>query len=59
VGVAVPEQRRNVAAGFYGVGWTTADDASAQHVTGVLAAPLPQVSVLRIDEAGGGKPQWT
>ena len=60
LGYAVAGQRRCVAetAEHYGVGWATVHDAFIAHVAGPLAAPLPPVSVLGIDETRRGKPIW-
>ena len=60
LGSAVAEQRRDVdeVAEHYGVGWATVHDAYVDHVTDALAAPLPAVTVLGIDETRRGKPQW-
>lgn len=60
LGCAVAEQRRDVdeVAVFHGVGWATVHDAYVDHVTPALAAPLPAVTVLGIDETRRGKPKW-
>jgi len=59
--VAVAEQHRCVAeaAAHYQVGWATVHDAFIAHVTEPLAAPVPPVGVLGIDETRRGKPIWT
>lgn len=46
------------AAAHYGLSWRTAHAAYVAHVTAALAAPLPPVSVLGIDEIRRGKPRW-
>jgi len=58
---AVAVQHRCVAetAAHYGVGWATVHNAFIDHVTAPLAAPLPVVKVLGIDETRRGKPVWT
>jgi transposase len=58
---AVAEEHRCVAevAAHYGVGWSTVHDAFIAHVAAPLAAPLPVVRVLGIDETRRGKPVWT
>jgi transposase len=60
LGHAVAEQRRCVseAASHYGVGWATVHAAFMAHVAVRLAAPLPAVVVLGIDETRRGKPIW-
>lgn len=60
LGCAVAEQRRDVdeVAVSHGVGWATVHDAFIDHVTEPLAAPLPPVTVLGIDETRRGKPTW-
>lgn len=60
LGHAVAEQRRCVAeaAGHYGVAWRTAHAAYVAHVADQLAAPLPSVAVLGIDETRRGRPVW-
>lgn len=57
---AVAEEHRCVAevAAHYGVGWSTVHDAFIAHVAVPLAAPLPAVRVLGIDETRRGKPVW-
>ena len=47
------------AAAHYGVGWATVHDAFIARVATTLAAPLPPVTVLGIDETRRGKPVWT
>ena len=47
------------AAAHYGVGWATVHDAFIARVATPLAAPLPPVTVLGIDETRRGKPVWT
>ena len=61
LGDAVAVQHRCVAeaAAFYGVGWATVHNAFIAHVRAFLAAPLPVVKVLGIDETRRGKPVWT
>ena len=61
LGDAVAVQHRCVAeaAAFYGVGWSTVHNAFIAHVGAFLAAPLPVVKVLGIDETRRGKPVWT
>jgi len=58
---AVAEEHRCVAevATHYGVGWSTVHDAFIAHVAVPLAAPLPVVRVLGIDETRRGKPVWS
>ena len=46
------------AAVHYGVSWRTAHAAYVRHVAGALAAPLPPVTVLGIDEIRRGKVRW-
>lgn len=60
LGHAVAEQRRCVAetAASYGVAWRTVHAAYVAHVAEQLAAPLPSVAVLGIDETRRGKPIW-
>ena len=60
LGYAVAGQRRCVAetAEYYGVGWAIVHAAFIAHVAGPLAAPLPPVTVLGIDETRRGKPVW-
>jgi hypothetical protein len=41
-----------------GVGWAIVHTAFAAHVRAPLAAPLPTVKVLGIDETRRGKPIW-
>jgi len=55
---AVAQEHRCVAevAAHYGVGWSTVHDAFIAHVAVPLAAPLPVVRVLGIDETRRGKP---
>lgn len=61
LGYAVAEQARCVseAASHYGVAWATVHNAFIAHVEPDLAAPLPPVQVLGIDETRRGKPIWT
>jgi len=61
LGDAVADQHRCVAeaAEHYGVGWATVHNAFIAHVRAFLAAPLPVVKVLGIDETRRGKPVWT
>ena len=58
---AVADQHRCVAeaAAYYGVGWATVHNAFKARVDPPLAAPLPSVRVLGIDETRRGKPVWT
>ena len=60
LGYAIAEQGRTVAASaaHYGVDWSIVHTAFAAHVQAPLAAPLPPVSVLGIDETRRGKPIW-
>jgi transposase len=60
LGWAVAEQRRCVAetAAHYGASWPVVHAAFAAHVAVPLAAPLPPVRVLGIDETRRGKPIW-
>jgi len=46
-------------AAHYGVDWSIVHDAFAAHAPAPLAAPLPPVSVLGIDETRRGKPIWS
>ena len=46
------------AAQHYRISWPVAHRAFIAHVDGALAAPLPTVSVLGIDETRRGKPKW-
>ena len=46
------------AAGHYRLSWRTAHAAYIAHVADALAAPLPPVSVLGIDEIRRGRPRW-
>ena len=61
LGYAVAEQGRVVweSAVHYGVDWSIVHDAFVAHVEAPLAAPLPPVSVLGIDETRRGKPIWS
>jgi len=54
---AVADQHRCVAeaAAYYGVGWATVHNAFKARVDPPLAAPLPSVRVLGIDETRRGK----
>ena len=58
LGYAVAEQGRVVSesAAHYGVDWSIVHNAFVEHVKAPLAAPLPQVLVLGIDETRRGKP---
>ncbi|CCG05234.1 ISL3 family transposase [Blastococcus saxobsidens] len=58
LGSAVADSGRTVAevAGHHRVGWSTVHQAFIDHVTPVLAAPLPPVKVLGVDETRRGKP---
>jgi len=60
LGWAVAEQQRCVAetAAHYGASWPVVHAAFAAHVRVPLAASLPPVSVLGIDETRRGKPIW-
>jgi len=60
LGWAVAEQQRCVseAAAHYGASWPIVHAAFAEHVRLPLAAPLPPVKVLGIDETRRGKPVW-
>jgi len=60
LGHAIAEQGRTVAesAAHYGVDWSIVHTAFAAHVRAPLAAPLPTVKVLGIDETRRGKPIW-
>jgi transposase len=60
LGWAVAEQQRCVseAAAHYGASWPIVHAAFAEHVRVPLAAPLPPVKVLGIDETRRGKPIW-
>jgi len=57
---AVADQHRCVAeaAEHYGVGWATVHNAFIARVDPTLAAPLPVVAVLGIDETRRGRPVW-
>ena len=57
---AVGQEHRCVAetAAHYGVGWATVHKAFIDRVDAPLAAPLPVVRVLGIDETRRGKPVW-
>jgi len=61
LGYAIAEQGRVVSesATHYGVDWSIAHAAFVEHVRVPLAAPLPPVKVLGIDETRRGKPVWT
>lgn len=58
LGSAVADSGRTVAevAGHHRVGWPTVHRAFIDHVTPALAAPLPPVTVLGVDETRRGKP---
>ena len=60
LGSAVAEQQRCVseAAAHYGASWPIVHNAFVEHVRVPLAAPLPPVTVLGIDETRRGKPIW-
>jgi len=60
LGYAVAEQGRVVSesAAHYGVDWSIVHDAFAAHAPAPLAAPLPPVGVLGINETRRGKPIW-
>ncbi|MBK8468413.1 MAG: ISL3 family transposase [Actinomycetales bacterium] len=59
-GEQVAEHSRCVLSGArrYGVSWPVAHAAFVAHVAARLAAPLPPVQVLGIDETRRGKPVW-
>jgi transposase len=58
LGFAVAEQGRVVSesAAHYGVDWSIVHNAFVEHVRVPLAAPLPSVKVLGIDETRRGRP---
>ena len=60
LGYAIAEQGRVVSesAAHYGVDWSIVHAAFVEHVKAPLAAPLPPVRVLGIDETRRGKPIW-
>jgi len=60
LGCAVAEQQRCVseAAAHYGASWPIVHAAFVAHVRVPLAAPLPPVKVLGMDETRRGKPVW-
>jgi len=60
LGSAIAEQGRVVSesATHYGVDWSIVHAAFVEHVRAPLAAPLPPVKVLGIDETRRGKPIW-
>jgi transposase len=60
LGYAVAEQGRIVSesAAHYGVDWSIVHAAFVARVKAPLAAPLPPVKVLGIDETRRGKPVW-
>ena len=60
LGYAIAEQGRVVSesATHYGVDWSIVHAAFVEHVRALLAAPLPPVKVLGIDETRRGKPIW-
>jgi len=60
LGDAIAEQGRAVSesAAHYGVDWSIVHAAFVEHVKAPLAAPLPPVKVLGIDETRRGKPVW-
>ncbi len=59
-GAGVAEDFKDVAAAarYHGVSWPVAHAAFVDHVTPALAAPLPAVCVLGIDETRRGKVKW-
>ena len=61
LGYAIAEQGRVVSesAAHYGVDWSIVHAAFVARVKAPLAAPLPPVKVLGIDETRRGKPIWT
>jgi len=60
LGYAIAEQGRVVseASAHYGASWPIVHAAFVEHVRVPLAAPLPPVKVLGIDETRRGKPVW-
>jgi transposase len=60
LGDAIAEQGRVVSesAAHYGVDWSIVHAAFVEHVRVPLAAPLPPVKVLGIDETRRGRPIW-
>ena len=60
-GAGIADRFTCVSAGadYFGVSWPVAHAAYVAHVTDPLAAPLPGVSVLGIDEPRRGKVRWT
>jgi transposase len=60
LGDAIAEQGRVVSesAAHYGVDWSIVHAAFVEHVKVPLAAPLPPVKVLGMDETRRGKPAW-
>ena len=58
LGCAIAEQGRVVSesAAHYGVDWSIVHNAFVEHVRAPLAAPLPPVKVLGIDETRRGRP---
>ena len=60
LGYAIAEQGRVVSesAAHFGVDWSIVHAAFVEHVRAPLAAPLPKVLVLGIDETRRGKPVW-
>jgi transposase len=60
LGYAIAEQDRVVSesATHFGVDWSFMHAAFVEHVRAPLAAPLPPVKVLGIDETRRGKPVW-
>jgi len=60
LGYAIAEQGRIVSesAAHYGVDWSIVHDAFVAHVKTLLAAPLPPVKVLGMDETRRGKQVW-
>jgi transposase len=59
-GAGIAERFSCVAAGagHYGISWPIAHAAYVAHVDPPLAAPLPTVAVLGIDETRRGRPKW-
>jgi transposase len=59
-GEGIADRFTCVAAGavHYGLSWRTAHAAYVRHVAATLAAPLPPVTVLGIDEIRRGKTRW-
>jgi transposase len=59
-GAGIAEEFKDVqsAGAHFGMSWPTAHAAFVTHTTTALAAPLPPVCVLGIDETRRGKPKW-